>query len=91
MLKILQTKFSILFILLIFNSISKADVKTPNKNILPSEVVKIQLTGLQNNDLNFKDGNKKNWKLENGIVTYDFVPKRKVFTKTRYDNNSSDI
>ena len=56
MLKILQTKFSILLILLIFNSISKADVKTPNKNILPSEVVKIQLTGLQNNDLDFKDG-----------------------------------
>ena len=56
MLKILQTKFSILFILLIFNSISKADLKTPNKNILPSEVVKIQLKGLQNNDLEFKDG-----------------------------------
>ena len=56
MLKVLQTKFSVLFILLIFNSISKADLKTPNKNILPSEVVKIQLTGLQNNDSDFKDG-----------------------------------
>ena len=56
MLKALQTKFETILILLIFTSISKADLLKPNKNILPSEVVKIQLTGLQNNDLNFKDG-----------------------------------
>ena len=56
MLKILQTKFSILIILLIFTSISKADLLIPKKDILPSEVVKIQLTGLQNNDSIFKDG-----------------------------------
>ena len=56
MLKTLQTKFEIILILLIFTSISKADLLKPNKDILPSEVVKIQLTGLQNNDLNFKDG-----------------------------------
>ena len=56
MLKVLQTKFKIILILLIFTSISKADLLKPNKDILPSEVVKIQLTGLQNNDSDFKDG-----------------------------------
>ena len=56
MLKIQQTKFSALIILLIFSSISKADLLIPKKDILPSEVVKIQLTGLQNNDSIFKDG-----------------------------------
>ncbi len=56
MLKALQTKFKIILILLIFTSISKADLLKPNKNILPSEVVKIQLIGLQNNDSDFKDG-----------------------------------
>ena len=56
MLKALQTKFEIILILLIFTSISKADLLKPNKDILPSEVVKIQLMGLQNNDSDFKDG-----------------------------------
>jgi len=56
MLKTLQTKFEIILILIIFTSISKADLLKPNKDILPSEVVKIQLTGLQNNDSDFKDG-----------------------------------
>ncbi len=56
MLKALQTKFEIILILLIFTSISKADLLKPNKDILPSEVVKIQLIGLQNNDSDFKDG-----------------------------------
>ena len=56
MLKALQTKFEIALILLIFTSISKADLLKPNKDILPSEVVKIQLIGLQNNDSDFKDG-----------------------------------
>ena len=56
MLKALQIKFKIILILLIFTSISKADLLKPNKDILPSEVVKIQLTGLQNNDSDYKDG-----------------------------------
>jgi len=56
MLRILQTKFSILIILLVFTSISKADLLKPKRDILPSEVVKIQLNGLQNNDSHFKDG-----------------------------------
>ena len=56
MLKILQRKFSFIVILLVTASIAKADLLKPNKDILPSEVVKIQLTGLQNNDIYFKDG-----------------------------------
>ena len=56
MLKILQIKFSFIVILLTTVSIAKADLLKPNKDILPSEVVKIQLTGLQNNDTYFKDG-----------------------------------
>ena len=62
MLKTLQTKFEIILILLIFTSISKADLLKPNKDILPSEVVKIQLIGLQNNDSDFKDdGIEQTW------------------------------
>tara|TARA_B100000700_G_C14651969_1_gene672386 strand:- start:53 stop:526 length:474 start_codon:yes stop_codon:yes gene_type:complete len=56
MLKTLQTKFSFIVVLLVFTSIAKADLLKPNKDILPSDVVKIQLTGLQNNDTYFKDG-----------------------------------
>ena len=62
MLKILKTKLNILIIILFCTSISKADLLKPNESILPSEVVKIQLTGLQKNDLNFKDsGIEQTW------------------------------
>ena len=56
MLRILQIKFSFIVILLTTVSIAKADLLKPNKDILPSEVVKIQLIGLQNNDTYYKDG-----------------------------------
>ena len=62
MLKILKTKLNILILILFCTSISKADLLKPNESILPSEVVKIQLTGLQKNDLNFKDsGIEQTW------------------------------
>ena len=62
MLKIFKTKLNILLIILFCTSISKADLLKPNESILPSEVVKIQLTGLQKNDLNFKDsGIEQTW------------------------------
>ena len=62
MLRILQTKFNILIILLTLISASEADIIKPSKDILPSEVVKIQLTGLQNNDLNYNDrGIEQTW------------------------------
>ena len=62
MLKILKTKVNILIIILFCTSISKAELLKPNESILPSEVVKIQLIGLQNNDSDFKDdGIEQTW------------------------------
>ena len=56
MLKKLLSIFKVLVLLLITISISKAEILKPSSDINPKEVVKIQLTGLQKNDLNFKDG-----------------------------------
>ena len=56
MFKKLQITFNFLIIFFVLVSISKAELLKPNSKIKPSEVVKIQLTGLQNNDLDFKDG-----------------------------------
>ena len=62
MLKKLQTTFKILIPLLISISISKAELINPSSDIKPAEVVKIQLTGLQNNDSRFKDsGIEQTW------------------------------
>jgi hypothetical protein len=56
MLKKLLITFKVLIISLLFLSVSNAEILKPSSNIKPSEVVKIQLSGLQKNDLNFKDG-----------------------------------
>ena len=56
MLKTLQITFKVLIFVLISISISKAELLKPNSQIKPAEVVKIQLSGLQKNDLEFKDG-----------------------------------
>ena len=62
MLKKLPIIFKVLILLLITISISKAEILKPSSNINPKEVVKIQLTGLQKNDLNFKDsGIEQTW------------------------------
>ena len=62
MLKKLPTIFKIFILLLISISTSKADLLKPNNKIEPSEVVKIQLIGLQKNDLEFKDsGIEQTW------------------------------
>ena len=62
MLKKLLITFKILFISSLFLSSSNADVLKPSSKIKPSEVVKIQLNGLQKNDLNFKDsGIEQTW------------------------------
>ena len=54
--------FKILFFLLISISISKAELLKPNSTINPSDVVRIQLTGLQQNDANFNDsGIEQTW------------------------------
>jgi hypothetical protein len=54
--------FKVLTFLLIFISFSNAELLNPNSNIKPKEVVKIQLNGLQQNDLEFKDsGIEQTW------------------------------
>ena len=55
MLKKLQIIFNFLIIFLTSISISKAEILNPNSNIKPSEVVKIQLLGLQKNNDVFED------------------------------------
>ena len=55
--------FKILFLLLITLSFSNAELLNPNNTISPKEVVKIQLNGLQQNDLEYKDsGIEQTWK-----------------------------
>ena len=62
MLKKLPTIFSLFLIIFLSASISKADLLEPNINIGPYDVVKIQLTGLQNNDKLSDDfGIKQTW------------------------------
>ena len=54
--------FKVFIFFLISISISKADLLKPNSNIKPSEVVKIQLIGLQKNDLGYMDsGIEQTW------------------------------
>ena len=62
MLKRLPVIFKFLFFLLISISISRAEILKPSSGIKPVEVVRIQLTGLQQNDLEFKDsGIEQTW------------------------------
>ena len=62
MLKKLQIIFKVLIFFLILMSISKADLFKPDSNIKPLEVVKIQLVGLQKNDLGYMDsGIEQTW------------------------------
>ena len=54
--------FKVLTFLLIFISFSNAELLNPSSAITPKEVVKIQLSGLQQNDLEFKDsGIEQTW------------------------------
>ena len=54
--------FKILILLLTTISFSNAELLNPNSSIAPKEVVKIQLIGLQQNDLEYKDsGIEQTW------------------------------
>ena len=54
--------FKVLILLLITISFSKAELLNPSSAITPKEVVKIQLSGLQQNDFEFKDsGIEQTW------------------------------
>ncbi len=62
MLKTLHLTFSVILLFLCNISFSKADLLFPNSSISPTEVVKIQLEGLMNNDKKFKDsGIEQTW------------------------------
>ena len=62
MLKKLLITFQVLVILSLLLSSSNAEILKPNSDIKPSEVVKIQLSGLQKNYLNYKDsGIEQTW------------------------------
>ncbi len=73
MLKKLQIIFKIFFLFFISISISKAELLKPSSDIMPVEVVEIQLLGLQKNDQNYKDsGIEQTWNFahpENKKVT----------------------
>ena len=54
--------YKIFLILFLTISFSKAELINPNSSIKPAEVVKIQLTGLKNNDKEFQDsGIEQTW------------------------------
>ena len=60
--KKLQIIFNFLIFFFISISISKAELLKPRSDIKPSEVVRIQLLGLQKNDLKYKDsGIEQTW------------------------------
>ena len=62
MLKKLHLTYSVVIIFLFNLSLSKAELKIPDKTILPVDVIKIQLNGLMNNDEKFKDsGIEQTW------------------------------
>ena len=62
MLRKLQIISKVFILVSIFITSSIAEIQKPNSQIKPSEVVKIQLTGLQKNDLEFKDsGIEQTW------------------------------
>ena len=60
--KKLQIIFNFLIFFFISISISKAELLKPRSDIKPSEVVRIQLLGLQKNDFSYKDsGIEQTW------------------------------
>ena len=62
MIKKIQIISNALFIFFIFITIAKAELLKPNSDIKPDRVIEIQLSGLQNNDLIYKDsGIEQTW------------------------------
>ena len=61
--KKLQVIFKSLIVFFLITKFSHAELINPNSNIKPVEVVKIQLEGLQKNNVDFKDsGIEQTWK-----------------------------
>tara|TARA_B100001121_G_C18148085_1_gene371015 strand:- start:30 stop:503 length:474 start_codon:yes stop_codon:yes gene_type:complete len=84
--KKLHLTFSVLLIFLYFISFVKADLQIPNNSITPSEVIKIQLVGLMNNDDKFKDsGIEQTWNFAhpNNKKNTGPLPNFKMMIKSR--------
>ena len=84
--KKLHLTFSVLLIFLYFISFAKADLQIPNNSITPSEVIKIQLVGLMNNDDKFKDsGIEQTWNFAhpNNKKNTGPLPNFKMMIKSR--------
>ena len=82
--KELQAIFNFLIIFFISTSLSKAELINPRSDIKPSEVVKIQLLGLQKNDNDFKDsGIEQTWNFAhpNNKKNTGPLPKFKIMIK----------
>ena len=70
-----QIIFEFLVIFFITISTSNAELLKPNSNIKPSEVVKIQLLGLQNNNKVFNDsGIEQTWNFAHPMNNKQQVP-----------------
>ena len=60
--KKLRLTFSIVLLFFLNTTFLKADLLSPDRSILPTQVVKIQLVALMNNDSKFKDsGIEQTW------------------------------
>ena len=61
--------FKSIILFFFFISFSHAELLNPNSTISPKEVIKIQLNGLQQNDLEYKDsGIEQTWKFAHPII-----------------------
>ena len=84
MLKKLRLTFNVIIFFLLSTTVLKADLQIPSKLILPSEVIKIQLIGLMNNDKKFKDsGIEQTWNFAhpNNKINTGPLPKFKMMIK----------
>ena len=89
--KKLQIIFNFSIIFLISISISKAELLKPSNKIKPSEVVKIQLVGLQKNNYEFEDsGIEQTWNFahpNNKKVTGPLEKFKRMIKGEKYTND----
>ena len=87
MLKKIKIVFNFFVVFLISISISKSEILKPSSNIKPSEVVKIQLLGLQNNNDGFEDsGIEQTWNFAHPNNKKATGPLDKFKTMIKSDN-----
>ena len=70
--------FKVLILLLISLTFSNAELLNPNSTIKPKEVIKIQLTGLQKNDLNLQNLAEK---IRRSLMKFKFILLKKSWSE----------